>query len=154
MHTKHSGQVAQLVEQGTENPRVGGSIPSLATQETPVVAGVFSFLGRRLGLLVLLLLLPGAACQSDRCDQLCVRTASSLNRCLATWEPADWEMLEAESQSSFLDACQSRWSEVRSSLEARELEEALSQCDEALIAIDEMGEDGTTCDQLRALYIE
>ena len=30
--TKHPpGQVAQLVEQGTENPRVGGSIPSLAT---------------------------------------------------------------------------------------------------------------------------
>ena len=26
------GQVAQLVEQRTENPRVGGSIPSLATQ--------------------------------------------------------------------------------------------------------------------------
>ena len=25
------GQVAQLVEQGIENPRVGGSIPSLAT---------------------------------------------------------------------------------------------------------------------------
>ena len=27
------GQVAQLVEQGTENPRVGGSSPSLATIE-------------------------------------------------------------------------------------------------------------------------
>ena len=27
------GQVAQLVEQGTENPRVGGSIPSLATKK-------------------------------------------------------------------------------------------------------------------------
>ena len=26
-----SGEVAQLVEQGTENPRVGGSIPFLAT---------------------------------------------------------------------------------------------------------------------------
>jgi hypothetical protein len=26
-----NGQVAQLVEQRTENPRVGGSIPSLAT---------------------------------------------------------------------------------------------------------------------------
>ncbi len=26
------GQVAQLVEQRTENPRVGGSIPSLTTQ--------------------------------------------------------------------------------------------------------------------------
>ena len=27
------GQVAQLVEQRTENPRVGGSIPSLATSQ-------------------------------------------------------------------------------------------------------------------------
>ena len=27
------GQVAQMVEQGTENPRVGGSSPSLATSE-------------------------------------------------------------------------------------------------------------------------
>ena len=26
-----SAEVAQLVEQGTENPRVGGSIPSLGT---------------------------------------------------------------------------------------------------------------------------
>jgi hypothetical protein len=30
-NTHPSGQVAQLVEQRTENPRVGGSIPSLAT---------------------------------------------------------------------------------------------------------------------------
>jgi hypothetical protein len=29
------GQVAQLVEQRTENPRVGGSIPSLATLGKP-----------------------------------------------------------------------------------------------------------------------
>ena len=29
------GQVAQLVEQGTENPRVGGSSPSLATIQIP-----------------------------------------------------------------------------------------------------------------------
>ena len=28
------GQIAQLVEQRTENPRVGGSIPSLATIKT------------------------------------------------------------------------------------------------------------------------
>ncbi len=27
-----SGQIAQLVEQRTENPRVGGSIPPLATR--------------------------------------------------------------------------------------------------------------------------
>ncbi len=32
------GQVAQLVEQGTENPRVGGSIPSLATSSSRKLA--------------------------------------------------------------------------------------------------------------------
>lgn len=140
-----------MVEQGTENPRVGGSIPSLATLKTSAVAGVFFVLVRIIAAGVLLI---AAGCQSDSCDQLCVRTASSLNRCLATWEPADWEMLDAENQTSFLEACQSRWSEVRSALESRELEDALEQCDEALTAINEMGEDGTTCDQLRALYIE
>ena len=44
------GQVAQSVEQGTENPRVGGSIPSLATticlRTTPLQA-VFRQLARR-----------------------------------------------------------------------------------------------------------
>ena len=151
MHNKLSGQVAQLVEQGTENPRVGGSIPSLATQKTSARAGVLALLARVIGAAALLAV---AGCQSDSCDQLCVRTASSLNRCLSTWEPADWEMLDAENQGAFLETCQSRWSEVRSSLESRELQDALEQCDEALTAINEMGEDGTTCDQLRALYID
>ena len=32
------GQVAQLVEQRTENPRVGGSIPSLATKSPASLA--------------------------------------------------------------------------------------------------------------------
>ncbi len=32
MRVSRSGQVAQLVEQRTENPRVDGSIPSLATK--------------------------------------------------------------------------------------------------------------------------
>jgi hypothetical protein len=36
-----SGQVAQLVEQRTENPRVGGSIPSLATIHSPEPLFVF-----------------------------------------------------------------------------------------------------------------
>ena len=35
---QHSGRVAQLVEQRTENPCVGGSIPSLAT--TSLLAAV------------------------------------------------------------------------------------------------------------------
>jgi hypothetical protein len=33
-----NGQVAQLVEQRTENPRVGGSIPPLATKYKPPTA--------------------------------------------------------------------------------------------------------------------
>src|SRR5690606_18236329 len=41
-------QVAQLVEQGIENPRVGGSIPSLGTMNTPIKSlshalGLFCF---------------------------------------------------------------------------------------------------------------
>ena len=35
------GQVAQLVEQRTENPRVGGSIPPLATKcQRPPIGGL------------------------------------------------------------------------------------------------------------------
>ena len=37
------GQIAQLVEQRTENPRVGGSIPPLATMSS---SGLFSILDR------------------------------------------------------------------------------------------------------------
>ena len=33
-----SGEVAQMVERGTENPCVGGSIPSLATFHSPISA--------------------------------------------------------------------------------------------------------------------
>jgi hypothetical protein len=155
VQNRHHGQVAQLVEQGTENPRVGGSIPSLATSRASASAGAPVLLASR-SLLAATVALGTllAGCQADSCDTLCVRTASSLSRCIQTWEPVDWEMLDAENQSSFQEACESRWSEVRSLLESRELEDALQQCDEALTAIDEMGEDGTTCDQLRALYIE
>ena len=41
------GQVAQLVEQGIENPRVGGSIPSLGTNENSLPKGrLFSSVSR------------------------------------------------------------------------------------------------------------
>ena len=40
--TSKFAQVAQLVEQGIENPRVGGSIPSLGTIiKSPAFAGLF-----------------------------------------------------------------------------------------------------------------
>ena len=40
MPANHSGQVAQSVEQGTENPRVGGSIPSLATIKNATIKNI------------------------------------------------------------------------------------------------------------------
>ena len=44
MAVTKDGQVAQLVEQRTENPRVGGSIPPLATKrQRPPFRGPFSF---------------------------------------------------------------------------------------------------------------
>ena len=42
--TKQSGRVAQLVEQGIENPRVGGSIPSSATKISRVRRNASPFL--------------------------------------------------------------------------------------------------------------
>ena len=39
------GQIAQSVEQGTENPRVGGSIPSLTTKNK-IYAGIAQLIER------------------------------------------------------------------------------------------------------------
>ncbi len=36
-------QIAQSVEQGTENPRVGGSIPPLGTSRKRLILGVFLY---------------------------------------------------------------------------------------------------------------
>ncbi len=44
MRASRAGQVAQLVEQRTENPRVGGSIPPLATISVKVLTGVTGLL--------------------------------------------------------------------------------------------------------------
>ena len=41
---KNSGQVAQSVEQRTENPRVGGSIPSLATIKSSIFSLTFDLI--------------------------------------------------------------------------------------------------------------
>ena len=61
-----SGQVAQSVEQGTENPRVGGSIPSLGTtkgaSKGETTVSPFVVLGSRLGVS----LHPVSVCASVR----------------------------------------------------------------------------------------
>jgi hypothetical protein len=121
------GQIAQSVEQGIENPRVGGSIPSLATT------------------LVLLL----AACGDD-CAEACQQTTDAIAVCMvdddAGWY-ADWADLGAENRREHREACQNRWNRTAASLEARELEQALDMCANALDDLDTMD-----CDTLRALY--
>src|SRR4029077_4940882 len=62
------GQVAQLVEQRIENPRVGGSIPPLATNS--VLATFWQHLlcggGRRA---------PNGRLRFDPCESMCTRAA-------------------------------------------------------------------------------
>jgi hypothetical protein len=125
------GQVAQSVEQGTENPRVGGSIPSLATLIFFLVFG----------------------CQSDNCEKLCAQTSTALRDCLDSW-PATWDDLDTSGRVAFQNTCTTQWGQNQSDLEARELEDALRQCDESITLLEEMDSDGSVCDQLRAAYIE
>ena len=133
------GQVAQLVEQGTENPRVGGSTPSLATILGLAMAG--------------LLATTLVGCGADPCERLCDRTGNRLGTCLADW-PATWEAFDATSKIDFQQACRQEWAQVRSDLEPRQLDDALDQCELALDELAAMRQAGTVCDQLRALSVD
>ena len=119
------GQVAQSVEQGTENPRVGGSIPSLAT---------------------FLLIVAGLGC-SDPCRTTCLLTAQAISDCLDEWS-ADWSDLGAENRAGFRQQCQNSWSQTSVDLEVRELEDALDLCENLVTDVTD-----TTCDELRAIYL-
>ena len=134
-----------MVEQGTENPRVGGSIPSLATTSSRYVPAVT----RAKALLVLLL----AACGQDQCEQLCSNTATQLGACFDEW-PADWSDLDASGASQFSRFCDNQWSDVRNDLEPRELDDALDQCEETNDRLATLANDDQSCDVLRALYLE
>jgi hypothetical protein len=123
------GQVAQLVEQGTENPRVGGSIPSLAT-------------------LVFLFLAPLAGgCRSilsDKCDSLCGEVAERIDACRGD---APWSDFGASRRADWISRCQSDWEARSADLSARDLELALSICDDARVTVP-----GLSCDDVIALY--
>ena len=140
VHRTGSGQIAQSVEQGTENPRVGGSIPSLATLPSPWGVCLTS----------LLLLANVVGCKPDSCETLCRTTANRLGTCLDAWD-VDWGIVDANSKRSYRLACERQWSEERTSLEGREFDDALEQCDEAISGLNQTLQDGTTCDTLRAL---
>ncbi len=121
------GQIAQSVEQGIENPRVGGSIPPLAT--------------------TLILLLSGCG---DDCAEACQQTTNAIAVCMADDDAgwyADWADLGAENRREHREACQNSWNRTAATLEARELEQALEMCANAVDDLDTMD-----CDTLRALY--
>ena len=126
------GQVAQLVEQRTENPRVGGSNPSLAT--------------------TFLLVWFAAGCGQDTCDELCNEMSWRLSACVRDW-PEDWSAVGARGRTNFRRACQNQWADERSQLESWELDDALDQCSETSTALRRSDDRGTACDELRALYL-
>ena len=125
---KGAGLVAQSVEQGIENPCVGGSIPPRAT---------FLFLSAAL-------VFTGC---TEPCETACQRTAFAIGRCIGDWS-ADWSDLGASSKTDFRERCQETWKRNSSSLESRELEEALLQC-----VILQDGVLDLDCDTLRAIYV-
>ncbi len=131
-----SGQVAQLVEQRTENPRVGGSNPSLATTLFLMVLASF-----------------GIGCGQDTCDELCVEMSWRMSACVREW-PEDWSEVGARGRPNFRRACQNQWADERAQLESWELDDALDQCSETSTSLRRADERGTACDELRALYLE
>ncbi len=128
------GQVAQLVEQGTENPRVGGSTPSLATFLLCVVSAL-------------------SGCSDDPCAQLCLDLVEQLDECRPEWG-LTWEAFGAESRADWRTRCQNDWDTVRADLEAREVPAAEDQCLDASADLVALQDGDTTCDVLRALYVE
>ena len=130
------GPVAQLVEQGTENPCVGSSSLPWATIIRPLLLAVLCA-----GCL--------CACGADACETLCYRTTLRLSRCLDQWS-ASWEDLGADSQPEFRKQCENDWAQTRADLEPREVNLAVDACDEAVDMLLEV----EGCDELRALYLE
>jgi hypothetical protein len=129
------GPVAQLVEQGTENPCVGSSSLPWATILHFISVAVCAW-----GI---------AACGADACETLCIRTTQRLAGCLDQWS-GTWEDLGADSRSEFRDQCENDWAQTRTDLEPREVNLAVDACDEAVDMLLEL----QGCDELRALYLE
>jgi hypothetical protein len=101
----------------------------------------------------LFLFLVPTGCDPDRCEQLCRLTANRLEACMEGWS-MDWEDLDTSTKANFRRQCTNRWSEVRSDLESRELEDAHEQCEETSLEIADLQAQGEDCDHLRSLYVE
>jgi hypothetical protein len=122
------GRVAQLVEQGTENPCVGGSSPPSAT--------------------FLLISLISTGCQTDKCKRLCTEIEITVSECMDDW-PVEWEHLDASSASEFGESCQNQWITLSESMEIRERQQAQEQCQQTIV---EIRLEDDPCELLRGIY--
>ena len=124
-----AGQVAQLVEQGIENPRVGGSIPSLATTA-----------------LSLLLVATAMGC-GDNCERLCAQLGGRLAECKP--DTLGWTDLGATSRADFVSTCRDDWERVSGQLTTSDLRVALDVCQESARDLSDL-----TCEEVNALYLD
>jgi hypothetical protein len=125
------GRVAQLVEQGIENPRVGGSIPSPATITLPAS-------------LWLALTLGAASGCGDNCEQLCIGVRDAIAECDP--QSLSWNDLGARGPINFVTECRDQWDRERLNLSAPELRRALQACGDARKQLE------LSCDEVLALY--
>lgn len=101
-----------------------------------------------------LLALAGlVGCGQDQCYTLCGSVQARLDDCLDQW-PVGWEEEGSQNARAFKVNCQNQWSDLRSGLAPRELSDALDQCTEATDELERMDSQESTCDELRALYVE
>ena len=121
--TARLGQVAQSVEQGIENPRVGGSIPSLAIALVLAVSGC-----------------------GDHCERLCQQTAARVAECRAG-SALTWQDVGARGRGDFVDRCRDEWDRRSNDLSSSDLREALDVCSEATRDVTRL-----SCDEVSALY--
>ena len=142
------GQIAQSVEQRIENPRVGGSIPSLAT--------FLSFRHFMVGLILFLSACsPCGVIWNDKCEKLCCRVSKLLEECETPgWT---WADLGASDRDDFTRQCFQDWDDLASNLTTYENQQAIQVCDTSRNALDvEVDTDtaGLSCDDVLAIYLE
>ena len=126
MFGEFNGQIAQSVEQRIENPRVGGSIPSLATFFKPMT----------LASCALLITGCSAPCVvwNDQCESLCCDVGTFLEESCReqSWT---WSDLGAIDRASFIRQCIRDWDDLNSDLTTYEAQQAIEVCDTSRDAI-------------------
>ena len=128
-----------MVEQGIENPRVGGSIPSSATTFEP---RCFVFTRNPWVFLVPGLVLGGCG---DDCEQFCREVSVRLAQCMD--DGMTWPDVGARSRTDFVRRCQDDWDRTRGELSTSDLGEAVEICGEGRDTLA-----GLSCAEIRVLY--